>query len=202
MDAVIGSAAEPLYNAAPGSYRPLMHIAGGQRRIDDLHWGYQASWAVGKVPVAINARLEKVSNRYWAPLLKNGRAILPADGWYEWTGDQGDKQPWHIHRADHTPLFIAALAHFGPASATPAAHGFTLVTADAEGGLLDVHDRRPVVFNYDDAALWLDPDLPAQQAEQLARSMALGPQAFHWFKVDRAVGNVRKQGGQLILPAK
>lgn len=51
-------------------------------------------------------------------------------------------------------------------------------TAAAEAGLLDVHDCRPVVLAPEDAQLWLDPDLPAEQAEHLARNMSLGPEDF------------------------
>jgi putative SOS response-associated peptidase YedK len=36
--------------------------------------------------------------------------------------------------------------------------GFSIITADAAGGMVDVHDRRPVVFSAEDAALWLNPD--------------------------------------------
>lgn len=31
----------------------------------------------------------------YKPLLGR-RVIVPADGWYEWTGDPGDKQLWFI----------------------------------------------------------------------------------------------------------
>ncbi|WP_181372952.1 hypothetical protein [Massilia glaciei] len=51
-----------------------------------------------------------------------------------------------------------------------------------------------------DAALWLDPSLEPELAEQLIRSVALGPDSFGWFMVDRAVGNVKSQGPQLALP--
>jgi putative SOS response-associated peptidase YedK len=74
------------------------------------------------------------------------------------------------------------------------------VTADAQGGLVDVHDRRPVVLSAADAALWLDPALPFEQAEQLLRSVALGPESFAWHAVDRAMGNVRQQGAQVAAP--
>lgn len=74
------------------------------------------------------------------------------------------------------------------------------MTADAAGGMVDVHDRRPVVLAPEDAALWLDPDLPAGQAEHLLRSMALDASAFDWYMVDKAVGNVTRQGAQLAQP--
>jgi putative SOS response-associated peptidase YedK len=177
-----------------------MHVDGDALFVDDMHWGYRSSWAEasGKIPVAINTRLEKIGNRYWGPLLKRGRAIVPAAGWYEWTGEKGARQPWHVHRADGAPIYMAALANVGPGSESKSANGYTIVTADAEGGLVDVHDRRPVVLSAEDAALWLE--LPAEQAEQFLRAVALGAASFDWHKVDRAVGNVRNQGPQLAMP--
>jgi putative SOS response-associated peptidase YedK len=196
------SQAEGKFNVSPGSFRPVLHAEGNDLFIDDLHWGYRSSWAEtsGKIPVAINTRLEKISNRYWKPLLKKGRAIVPAAGWYEWTGEKGKKQPWHIHRGDREPLYLAALAHFGPDTEIKSLNGFTIVTADAQGGMVDVHDRRPVVLTAEDAAFWLDPTVEAEQAEQFVRSVALGPESFEWYMVDRAVGNVKNQGAQLVLP--
>lgn len=196
-EAVNASQAAPSYNAAPGTYRPLMRIVDDQLVIDDWFWGYRASWAVGKVPIAINARLEKIDNRYWSPLVRTGRAIVPADGWYEWTGEKGKKQPWHIHLKSREPMFLAAIAATGPCREHACEAGFVIVTADAEGGMVDVHDRRPVVLSAADAALWLDPALPAQAAGQLARSVALGPDAFEWHPVSKEVGRSTSEGAHL-----
>lgn len=194
------SEAQSSYNVAPGTYRPVLHADGDALFVDDMHWGYRSSWAEasGQIPIAINTRLEKISNRYWSGLLKRGRAIVPATGWYEWTGEKGSKQPWHVHRGDGAPIYMAALANVAPANEFKASNGYTIITADAEGGLVDVHDRRPVVLGAEDAALWLD--LPAEQAEQFLRAVALGADAFDWHKIDRAVGNVRNQGPQLVAP--
>lgn len=199
-DAAIRSQATPTVNAAPGTYRPVMHMEDGQLVVDDLYWGYRAHWAAGKIPVAYNARLENIANKYWGRLLKNGRAVVPAYAWYEWTGDKGKRQPWRIHRKDRAPLFMLALANFGPFKEHKAESGFVLVTADASGGMVDIHDRRPVCLNAADAALWLDPDLPAEQAEMLARSLALGPDAFAWYKVSPALNRAGNDGVALIEP--
>lgn len=196
------SQAEPKYNVSPGSYRPVMHVADDDLFIDDLHWGYRSAWAEasGKIPMAINTRLEKITNRYWKPLLNKGRAIVPASGWYEGTGEKGHKQPWHVHREGGEPLYLAALANFGPPGAAKTLNGFTIVTADAQGGMVDVHDRRPVVLTAEDASTWLDPSLPAEQAEHFIRSVALGPEAFAWHPIDKGVGNVRNDGPHVIRP--
>lgn len=204
-DSIISrSDAEDSYNVAPGSFRPVLHMEGDNLVVEDLHWGYRSAWAEasGKVPMAINTRAEKIANSYWRGLLKNGRCIVPAFGWYEWTGEKGEKQPWHIHKRDFAPLYLAALANPGPQTEAKALHGFTIVTAEAQGGLLDVHDRRPVVLPADAAAAWLDPATPAEMAEEIVRVAAIGPDAFAWHAVDRAIGNVRNQGAELIRPIK
>jgi putative SOS response-associated peptidase YedK len=200
LDAVLDSESGPTTNAAPGTYRPVMHIQDGEHRIDDVFWSYRAKWAEGKVPITINARIDKLANRYWSRLVKRGRGIVPAEGWYEWTGEKGHKQPWHIHRKDHEPLYMLALANFGPFEENRAEAGFVIVTAGADGGMLDIHDRRPVVLGAEDAALWLDPGLSPQQAIELARNTALPPDAFEWHKVSTAVNRAGADGPQITLP--
>lgn len=199
-DAVFDSESEPAYNVAPGTYRPVMHVQDGERRVDDVFWSYQARWAQGKVPVCINARMEKLTNRYWRALLKKGRGVVAAEGWYEWTGEKGHKQPWHIHRKDGKPIYMLALANFGGFEQNRAEAGFVLITDDASGGMLDIHDRRPVVLDAADAALWLDPALSPEEAAELARRAALPPEAFAWHMVSTAVNRASADGPQIVAP--
>ncbi len=77
---------------------------------------------------------------------------------------------------------------------------FTIVTAAAEGGLLDVHDRRPIVLNAADAAMWMKQDLETEEAVQILSALAAPAQAFAWHMVDKAVGNVRNQEAGLAEP--
>jgi len=199
-DAVYDSESAPAWNVSPGSYRPVMHLQDGERRIDDVFWSYRARWAEGKVPIMVNARMDKLTNRYWKPLLKKGRAIVPAQGWYEWTGEKGKKQPWHIHRKDGRPLFLLALANFGPFTENRAESGFVLVTDAADEGMLDIHDRRPVVLDAADAELWLNPDLSPEEALDFARRAALPCDAFEWYKVTTAVNRAGAQDPQMAQP--
>ena len=60
---VLRSSAQPSDNATPGTCRPLMRIIDDQLVLDDYFWGYRAAWAEGKLPVTINARLEKLTGR-------------------------------------------------------------------------------------------------------------------------------------------
>jgi putative SOS response-associated peptidase YedK len=190
-DTVLDSDAEPRYNAMPGTYRPVLHMVDNKPRIDDLFWGYRPGWAAAaavapgkkRIPIAINARLEKLTGSYWKPLLRAGRGIACVSGWYEWTGDKGSKQPWHIHRKDGLPLFLLALANFGPFKEHREESGFVLVTADTLGGMVDIHDRRPVAVAADDARRWLDPELTPEAAAHLARTAMLDTELFAWHPV-------------------
>nr|WP_026075719.1 SOS response-associated peptidase family protein [Noviherbaspirillum massiliense] len=194
----------PSWNVPPSSSPWLMHrLADGREHMDLVHWGYRPSWAAEKgLPLAINARIEKAaSGAFFRPHWKSGRAIVPADGWYEWTGEKGHKQPWYIRLRSDQPMFLAALTSYRPGKEPDENTGFVIVTAAAEGGMVDVHDRRPVVFSPEDAALWMDNELPPEQAEYLARSTALPPDAFEWYKVTRDVNRVGNDGVHLIEPA-
>lgn len=150
--------------------------------------------------IASNATFEKINQSYWKPLLKRGRVIVPAAGWYEWTGEKPHKQPWHIHRADSKPLYMAAVANFESKGDYKGATGFALVTSMATGGLLDVHDRRPMVLTGEDALVWLEPDMAPEVAAEFLLGAALPPEDFSWYKVDRAVGNSNNQGANLAVP--
>lgn len=191
------------WNIPPGTDPWLMHRIGDDRNhMERVHWGYRPSWAAEKgIPAAINARIEKAATGpFFRSLFGSGRAIVPADGWYEWTGEKGHKQPWYIRLKTDRPMFLAAITNHRPDREPREGTGFVIVTAAAEQGLVDVHDRRPVVFAPEDAALWIDNDLTAEQAEQLARSISLPPDAFEWYQVSKEVNKAGNNNERLIEP--
>lgn len=193
------------WNVRPGSNPWLMHRFGdGEPHVDMVKWGYRPAWAADKgLPIMINARLEKAATGpYFRSLFKAGRTIVPADGWYEWIGAAGHKQPWYIRQKNDRPLFMAALSNYRPEQPAAEGRGFVIVTAAAAGGLVDVHDRRPVVFAAEDAALWIDNGLPYEQAEQLARSLALPAEAFEWYEVGKDVNKAGVNDAHLIAPCQ
>jgi putative SOS response-associated peptidase YedK len=73
-----------------------------------------------------------------------------------------------------------------------------IITADSAGGMVDIHDRRPVVLNPELAREWLDPATPKERAEQMVLHQGEPAEVFEWYKVDTAVGNVRNKGETLI----
>ena len=76
-----------------------------------------------------------------------------------------------------------------------------IITADSAGGMVDIHDRRPVALSPELAREWMDPATPKERAEQMVLLQGEPTEAFEWFKVDRAIANVRNQDAALIAPA-
>lgn len=66
--------------------------------------------------------------------------------------------------------------------------------------MVDIHDRRPVTLSPELAKERLDPATPKDRAELLVSQQGATTEALEWFKVDRAIGNVRNQGRDLLNP--
>ncbi|EMN6471788.1 SOS response-associated peptidase family protein, partial [Salmonella enterica] len=111
----------------------------------------------------------------------------------------GVKQPFFIYRKDGNPLLLAAIGK-PPFENSNDQEGFLIVTAAAEEGLLDIHDRRPLVYSPTAARKWLSENTTSKEAEDIAREGSLSAEDFTWHPVSRAVGNPRSQGRELIEP--
>jgi len=188
------------YNIPPGTKPLIIYPDHKMRRV---HWGYRPKWAADKgLPQTINARVEKAATGpYFRALWKSGRVLLPANGWYEWTkADDGKKQPFYIHRRDGNPMFIAALTNVRGDEEPIEGAGFVVVTAAADEGLVDVHDRRPLVFEPADALKWLDPETSPEAASELAFHSSAPADVFVWHPVTRAVNPSGPDDPSFIVP--
>ncbi|RXJ10719.1 DNA breaking-rejoining protein [Lelliottia nimipressuralis] len=133
------------------------------------------------------------------PLWEHGRAIVFSDGWFEWVQQNGVNQPFFIHRKDGYPLLLAAIRK-RPFENGNDQEGFLIVTAAADEGLLNIHDRRPLVFSPNTARKWLRENTAGKEAEDIAREGSLSSEDFTWHPVSLAVGNPKHQSRELIEP--
>lgn len=185
------------YNVPPGT-RPIVMHDFGDDHFARLFWGYKPPWY--KRGPASNARLDTVlkGSPFWKPLLTK-RVIVPADGWFEWTGEKGDKQPWFISPKDGQPIYMAGITAWQPGRDVLAETGFAVITDDAAGGMVDIHDRRPITLTPEDARVWLNKGTPVKDALELL-SAPRPESAFQWWKVTRAMGNSRYQLADAAAP--
>lgn len=198
---------EPIgrYNVAPSTRVEIIRQAGDGLYVERVKWGWAPFWAKGKRPAPINARAETVvTGNFFKSLWPRGRALAPANGWFEWIPDPTDpkrKQPYYITSAEGEPLFFAALAEVHQGIEPNERDGFVIITAAADQGLLDIHDRKPLVLTPEVASEWISPSTSTERAEEIVRMGCRGAGDFRWHAVGKEVGNVRNQGAELILPS-
>ncbi|KAG0932445.1 hypothetical protein G6F31_016544 [Rhizopus arrhizus] len=95
-------------------------------------------------------------------LVGGGRILVPADGWYKWKAlGTGLKAPQAalLHTRGWA-AFFAGLSGWSPGDEKDEAHGFAIVTNDALGVMIDVHDRCPVALPPELAIHWIFPTFP------------------------------------------
>lgn len=92
-------------------------------------------------------------------------------------------------------MLCAAIGQLRDSDEGPGEHdGFVIITGDSAGGMVDMHDRRPVVLTPDLAREWLDAATPKERAEQMVLHHGEPAEAFEWFKVDTAVAMCETKG--------
>jgi hypothetical protein len=111
FDATFAYEYEPRYNVAPGSGLATVDAV-DRSAITAREWGLVPPWAddPGDGPRPINARAETVADRAtFREAYRERRCLVLADGYYEWTGTRGAKQPYRVTRADSEPFAFAGI---------------------------------------------------------------------------------------------
>ena len=192
-----GNLFKSTYNVAPGTRQPVIYPDGPRLE----YWGYRPVWAVArKVPMMVNARLDKAGTGTWKALFKSHRVLVPVDGWFEWVVEEGKKQPYYITPIDGQPLYLAGLTTAADGVELSKDYGYVIVTDAARGGLLDVHDRRPLAFSVEEAREWLAPSTNFEKALHLANNAVTQPDDFRWFRVSPAVNKVGNDDPSFNVP--
>jgi putative SOS response-associated peptidase YedK len=202
----VGEELRSRWNVAPTQtvYTVTSNREGDQRRLDAYRWGLVPSWA--KDPSIgsrlINARAETLAGKpSFRAALKQRRALIPADGFYEWQKREGRarKTPFYFHRPDDQPFAFAGLWEAWRDAEDRWLRSCTIITTDANEVMAPVHDRMPVVLDPTSWQEWLAPQPldPGRLAELLAPPP---DDLLTAHEVSTAVNNVRTDGAELITP--
>lgn len=104
----------------------------------------------------INARMEKLATGFWAPTFSAARCIVPMRGYFEWTGEKGDKTPHFLH--SDGLLSAAGLTWSMELPNGERSRCFVLITREARDASGNVHDRMPAFLTPDTWDAWLTPE--------------------------------------------
>ena len=170
---LIGSPANlaPRYNVAPGQQVAAVRAEDGERSLVMMRWGLIPSWA--KEPGIgyrlINARSETARTKpSFRSAWRSRRCLIPADGFYEWTGEKKARQPWLITMKEGGVFCFAGLWERWRVPAGPELTGSladlregdaletcTILTTAANAVVSRVHHRMPVILPFESCEPWL-----------------------------------------------
>ena len=125
-----------------------------------LRWGLIPWFHKGGVKdwkfLCTNARSETVaSTRTYRDAYRARRCLVPADGFFEWTGEKGAKIKWLFTRADGALFCFPGLWERW-AAPEGELESFTLLTTAPGPDAEPYHDRQPVMLGPDAWRTWLD----------------------------------------------
>ncbi|MEM7718331.1 MAG: SOS response-associated peptidase [Pseudomonadota bacterium] len=145
---------------------PRRNIAPGQDIIV-LQNGVLARMRWGMIPVGrvnargrpvmetiINARSETVFDK--SAFEGVSRAVVPADGWYEWTGKARRKQPWRLRDKAGDLLFFTAITDSWVAPGGTVVPQVATVTCEPNADVQPIHHRMGALLKQGDISTWLE----------------------------------------------
>jgi putative SOS response-associated peptidase YedK len=133
----------PRYNVAPGQRSPIVYLENGKPVLVDALWGLGRSGS----GLVVNARSETADRTaLFREAFREGRCLVPADGFFEWRRERGVNQPYLFRREDGGLLLMAGLRRGGR---------FVVLTEESKEAVAEIHDRMPVLLEGERARGWL-----------------------------------------------
>lgn len=192
------------YNIAPTDAVLMLRRAGEGWEPKLARWGLVPPFSkdVGSLNLMINARIETIARKTpFRESLRAQRCLVPADGFYEWSGTKNRRIPHLISRADGQPFAMAGLFAewrrkddlFGETVLS-----FAIITTAANAAVAKLHDRMPVILPREIESRWLDPALDGDTQSLLALLQPVPAESLQVFPVSRRVNSVKNDDPSLL----
>jgi len=196
----------PRFNVAPT--QPVLAIRAGAdgapREAVSLSWGLVPLWAKHARDAAqqINARVETLTERpAFREAAERRRCLVPADGFYEWRGGPGAREPFHIALPQRELFAFAALWERWHPPTGGVLESVAIVTTGSAPNIRALHERMPVVVDPRGYDAWLAPgarDVRAVLAAlPVSRGALLVPR-----RVSTRVNDVRNDDARCLSAAE
>ncbi len=193
----------PRYNIAPTQPVGIVSLdANGTRIFDLVRWGLLPPWVKdpGTFATLVNARAETVHEKpSFKGALRHRRCLVPADGFYEWTGRAGAKRPHLIRPRAGGPMAFAGLRESWLGADGSELDTMAILTVPANATVGAFHDRMPAILTPAQFDAWLD----CRGVDVKAALTLLHPaddDALDEIEVGPRVNNARNEGEDLQRP--
>ncbi len=191
---------EVTYNAAPMSVQPIIRHHEHTKKLEmaPCHWGLIPSWWTKPLSekkfTSFNARSETVSEKaVFRGAFRHRRCLIPASGYYEWSGPTGRKTPFAVGIRNQRWFCFAGLWDSAIIDGS-VIETFAVLTTEPNESLAGIHHRMPVILKPADYDQWLTPSTAG--IERLFEPFPA--EATYAWAVGPEVGNVRNNHPGLI----
>jgi putative SOS response-associated peptidase YedK len=199
-DGDVAASYRPRFNIAPTDQHFIVTAEFERRRVQRARWGLVNRSATDdrRASQCINAKAETLEQRAtFREAFQQRRCVVPADGFYEWTGPKGKRQPLWIHpRAGDLMLFAGLYESWYPERNKPEVR-FTIVTCAANAVIGGIHDRMPVILDDRAAEDWMNPR--EEDALSLKRLLVPAPSELLVMQPASPLANSVKNEGPALL---
>jgi len=195
----------PNYNVAPTQKILAIINQDNENKLEKLHWGLVPFWAndISMGSRMINARAETVSQK---PAFRNAfrkrRCVIPADGFYEWKGEKGHKQPYYITVPSGKPFAFAGLWETWVDKENDEESVYkscTIITTAASEPLSSIHHRMPAIFDPEFHEKWLNEKIQnPKNLEIILRDGLIHDMIY--YPVSKLVNSVKNNDPNCIKP--
>jgi putative SOS response-associated peptidase YedK len=136
----------------------LIDDAQGGHMAVPMVWGFEGFGS--RKGVIFNARRETAPQKsFWRGSLEQRHCVIPATGFYEWQrGEVSAKQKYCFCLSDTPLLYMAGIFTSGSSSKGTELARFSIMTAEANESVADIHNRMPVVLRINQLDDWLAGD--------------------------------------------
>ena len=208
FDAAVADLFKPRYNIAPTDQHWIVRDKQEQRQLLPAVWGLINSWSKDAKGAfrQINARSETApTNRSFHDAFDKRRCIVPADGFFEWTGTKEARRPIWFHPPDDSLILFAGLYESwkNPEDGVWK-RTFTILTTDANAVVAPIHDRMPVILPREQIDEWLH--VPTRNAEAYGEKLRelmrpADERVVVATEVSRRVNSVANDDPECLAPA-
>jgi putative SOS response-associated peptidase YedK len=191
------------YNIAPTD--PILIVRRsdrGDRQCQLVRWGLIPSWVKDprQFSTLINARAETVTEKpSFRGAIRHRRCLVPADGFYEWTGEAGAKQPHLIADRSGAVLAFAGIWETWLGNDGSEIETAAILTTAANADMIAIHDRMPLFLAPQHFDAWLD--CRSGSATSILALLEPPPAGMLVVRrVSRRLNNPRSDGPDLLTP--
>ena len=146
-DSDVATSYRPRFNIVPTDQHFIVTSEFERRRVQGARWGLVNRRAIDnrRASQCINGKAETLEQRAtFREAFHQRRCVVPADGFYEWTGPKSKRRPLWIHpRAGDLMLFGGLYESWYP-ERNKREVTFAIVTCAANAAIGEIHDRMPV----------------------------------------------------------